>query len=640
MWGIGLILLLAAILRMGLPGLTEFKADEARLFTLALEMVETRTLAMRGIDSSVGFPNAPMSVWLYALPLFLWRHIYAATLFTGLLNTVAVAICYGFARRYWGARAAAIAALLFAVSPWAVLFSRKIWAQNLLPFFVILWGVSAVYGFIEGRSKFVAAHLLLLSVVVQIHFAGISLIPVTIILILLFWRRINWKSLFLGAVLGILTAAPFYLYLWRNGFSSAQLPSVGEAANRAISWAALQLAAMITVGSNIHSIAGPEAFQELLARLPDMRFVFWLWGGLWLLSFVYLLVSAGKERKSVPSQAVFVLLLWMLISTVFFLSWQSSPVVLHYFIPLLPAPYIAIGICLDQIWKKADSRWLTAFGLALVGISAVFQFWSAFAVILFVGRYATPGGFGAPAAHQLQAARHAKGMLASTDAVEILVMGEGEHPLLNEFPAVWQALLGDTPHRFVDAEKSALFPAMPAIALRSMADISEGDLYHNFTQSAHTVPYRQGESGIQLFYLPGNARQPQNAFDETHLLANWTRLLGYDSLQIDGEEAAWVIYWQAADNAASADYHIFNHLINGKGERVAQADAAAFSPLQWRAGDHIASHFTLPWSPTYPPPLKIRVGMYEFSTLEAVLLLDVAGNPYTDAIEIDVTPKP
>ena len=61
------ILLLAGVLRLGWPGLTEFKADEAGLLALALEMVQDHRLAWRGISSSVGFPNFPMSVWLYAL---------------------------------------------------------------------------------------------------------------------------------------------------------------------------------------------------------------------------------------------------------------------------------------------------------------------------------------------------------------------------------------------------------------------------------------------------------------------------------------------------------------------------------------------------------------------------------------------
>ena len=173
------ILILAGGLRMGWPGLTEFKADEAHLMSLALDMAERQHLPIRGLGSSVGLPNFPMSVWLYALPLMVWKHVYSATLFTGLLNTVAVLGCWWFVRRYWGPAAALVAALMYAVSPWAVLFSRKIWAQNLLPLFVMVWAISAALTFVEWRRRFILLHLLSLGVAAQLHFSAIVLIAAT-----------------------------------------------------------------------------------------------------------------------------------------------------------------------------------------------------------------------------------------------------------------------------------------------------------------------------------------------------------------------------------------------------------------------------------------------------------------------------
>ena len=108
-------MLLAGTLRMGWPAATEFKADEARLYALALDAATGAGLPLRGIGTSVGFPNFPLSVWLYALPLWVWPHPYSAVLFTGALNTLAVAACWWLARRVWGAPAALLAALLVGV---------------------------------------------------------------------------------------------------------------------------------------------------------------------------------------------------------------------------------------------------------------------------------------------------------------------------------------------------------------------------------------------------------------------------------------------------------------------------------------------------------------------------------------------
>ncbi len=170
------LLLLAGVVRLARPDLTEFKADEGRLLTLALATAGGEVVR-HGIASSVGFPNAPLSAWLYALPLLLWAHPYAATLFTGLLNTLAVGGVYWLARRYWGAPAALAAALLLAAGPWAILFSRKIWAQNLLPLFAVGWGIGGALAFVEGRRPFVVLHLLCLALAVQIHPAAAGLAP-------------------------------------------------------------------------------------------------------------------------------------------------------------------------------------------------------------------------------------------------------------------------------------------------------------------------------------------------------------------------------------------------------------------------------------------------------------------------------
>jgi len=185
------ILLLAGLLRMGWPGLTEFKQDEAHLYALALDLAEFKAFPWRGISSSVGLPNAPMSVYLYALPLFVWKSPLAATLFVGALNTASVALAYGMARRYWGPRAALISALLYAAAPWAVIYSRKIWAQDLLPLFVVGYIFSGLLAFVDSRSRWSVAHFVLLAVIIQIHFSGVALLPLTALLLLIFRRRVN-----------------------------------------------------------------------------------------------------------------------------------------------------------------------------------------------------------------------------------------------------------------------------------------------------------------------------------------------------------------------------------------------------------------------------------------------------------------
>ncbi|MCA9922824.1 MAG: glycosyltransferase family 39 protein, partial [Anaerolineales bacterium] len=288
-----LIVSITAVLRMGWPGITEFKADEARLMRLALEMANGATFPVRGISSSVGFPNFPMSVWLYALPLTVWQHPYAATLFTGLLNTLAVVGCYWLVRRYYGVEAALSAALMFAVSPWAIHHSRKIWAQNLLPFFVVGWGIAGVLAFIEKRPKWLVIHFLALAIAAQAHLAAFALVPVTGLLLLRFWRRVDWKWCAIGIGAVGVTVLPFAYYLLTAGQNFlAQNQNAGDVLPTVVrGWdiSALRYAWLLTSGQEIHALTGPTAFEAFLAKVPETLPVHWLWGaavvggvGVWL----------------------------------------------------------------------------------------------------------------------------------------------------------------------------------------------------------------------------------------------------------------------------------------------------------------------------------------------------------------------
>jgi hypothetical protein len=231
--------------------------------------------------------------------------------------------------------------------------------------------------------------------------------------------------------------------------------------------------------------------------------------------------------------------------------------------------------------------------------------------------------------------------LLDSGAGEVLIAGEGERPLVNDFPAEWDVLLRDIPHRFVDITHSALFPAEPVVVLldgRFEQPISTGDLYLESAAATHEVPLREGEGSYFVLSLPAEARpDPDIPVEPPLLLANWVNLLGYDLPRPTGNDTAvWQVHWRGGDNPDPANYQFFNHLIDSQGQRVSQVDAAAFDPAQWRAGDTVIGRFIMPWPDNTGDPLTMRVGMYRYPSLENVPLLDEAGNPYSDAAEFSL----
>lgn len=645
---LGAILLLAGVARLGWPGLTEFKADEGRLLLLSLEMANGGGLALRGISSSVGFPNFPMSVWLYALPSLVTSHPYGATLFTGLLSTVAVLGCYWLVARYWGARAGLLAALLLALNPWAILYSRKIWAQNLLPLFVMGWAMSGVLAFVEGRRRWLWLHLLLLAVAVEIHLAAVALVLPTAVYLIYFRRRIHWQDVAVGGVLGVLTAVPFLVYLWQrvevgSGALGASLVGSEVASNGGEGLRALYYVWLLATGREVYSLAGPEAFLTFVSKIPDVGSIHLLWTIFLLLGLVALVkpIREGETTASggtTPRREVsLMLLLWLVLPPLFFLFWRRWPIFTHYFISQLPVLAMVMGIgvgwLLKKSWMQAGTK--TAV-IAAVVVTSLVQLYVWLTLLFFVGSYATPGGFGVPLVRQLAAVEAAKRMMAEVGAGEVLVAGLGESPRLAEFPAVYDALLWGVGHRFVDVGAAAVFPAQTAVVLHDGAIDS---LYFSQAKAEEAIPLREGEPPLRVLLLPGGgAPGPQVAMEPVPIWTNWASLAGYSGPVVadGGETAVWQLHWHTGANPDPAEYHFFNHLLDGSGERVAQADGALFAPSQWRAGDVVVSRFVLPWPPDFAPPLTMRVGIYRYPSLENVPVFDVAGNVGGDAVEVGI----
>lgn len=630
---ISMILITAALLRIAFPGWTEFKADEARLLTLAWDMAEGQSFALRGISSSVGIPNFAASIWVYAVPLAFWKHVYAPTIFTGLLNTAAVGLTYWFVRRTWGRTPALVAALMFAVSPWAIIHSRKIWAQNLLPLFVVLWALSGVKSLIEKRPRWLIVHLLTALFAFQLHFSAVSLLFATAILLIWFWRSLRWSEVGLGIIGGGILSAPFLIYLSRSGQSLSTLlaTSTGEQVS-GWSWSAFTHTFRLFSGWQIHALAGPNAFQAYLDGVVSSwpAIIFWsllLLIGLWGLGRGNLPEGPMKpvhERGYRRFMAV-----WIVVPIVTFL-WFPTSVELHYFLPALPVLYIVAGIGFEKLF--ADSKW---WGIGLLLVSSAWQVYVWGALLLFLVTTSTPGGFGEPLRFQLAAVDYTRQLVQSGTIDEVLIAGTGEDPQIDGGAAVYDLHFRQTPHRFVDVTRSAVFPQEDSAVLVVPGRFSLAAAYDQLSSEVQRFPLRPDEGLITVYTLPGgSAPLMSQMLDPQPMLANFVSLLGHDPLNADGR---WRILWRVGV-PNEVDYHFFNHLQDGFGERIGQADEAAFAAGQWREGDVVLSQFLLSVPVSAQRPFIMRTGMYLYPSLENIPVLDEAANPQTDAVEFLLGP--
>ncbi len=209
------ILALAALLRFAYPGVNSFAGDEAHISLDALRMARGGEFVLAGQPSSVDIPFFPAGVWLFALPYAVSPDPLVATWFVSLISLSAVAGVWWLARR-WSTWAGLVAALYLAASPYAVFYGRSIWQPNLLAPLSLLWAITGYLGATRddrlGRLG-VGANVFLGLFVVQVHFAGIALVPATAYLFLRFrwWRRL--VPALIGAALALAAALPYVYYV-------------------------------------------------------------------------------------------------------------------------------------------------------------------------------------------------------------------------------------------------------------------------------------------------------------------------------------------------------------------------------------------------------------------------------------------
>ena len=109
-----IVLILAAVTRIGWPGLTEFKYDEAIILRHAMRLVREGVPPPVLTSSVANLPHPPLMAYIMALPLLIVRDPAFVVMFFGAMGVAAVWLTYRLGARYWNAHVGLIAAAMFA----------------------------------------------------------------------------------------------------------------------------------------------------------------------------------------------------------------------------------------------------------------------------------------------------------------------------------------------------------------------------------------------------------------------------------------------------------------------------------------------------------------------------------------------
>jgi len=402
------IVLLGGWLRFSRLDLMEFKSDERMLHSLALKQARGQW-QLYGLVSSTGLRNPPMAVYLFAIPALISSDPVALAVLPALLNTLAIALTYYLGRQFLSRGGALAAALLFAVAPWAVIESRKIWAQDLLPFFTILFFIFAFWWLREGRWRHALAMAVTLSVLNQIHYSSMALWPVVLFLL---WRRRSGrtlKHLAVGAALYAVLWAPFAVVILRgNAFETGEYRPVHASIRDTPS----HLASAMWWQAQLMGFGGFDSLLGIPSEGPlgAIRSSDWF-------SAAYMALILGGLTAAVlgfrKRYELGLLLLWFLLPTVLL---SIHRVMFHYFIVCWPVTFLLAALFGESVWQWARDRkssvtaWgapvavLIAFGLVVIAWEEVGVSRSLTDFVSAEG--GTPGEYGICYLQKLEVARY------------------------------------------------------------------------------------------------------------------------------------------------------------------------------------------------------------------------------------------
>ena len=345
---VGLIIVIALFLRLyRINEYMTFLGDEGRDVRIVRDLLRGN-LVFIGPQTSIGnMYLGPLYYYLIAPSLFLSRlNPVGPAIFNALLGTLTVFLTYLFGKNWFGKQAGLLAALLFAVSPVAIIYSRSSWNPNPMPLFALIsiWGIGEVWQ--KKSFKWLPWVGVAFALALQMHYLGLLLFPVIFLLWFFTYQKnkgdktttaVFFKKTLWGVILFLVLMSPLLLFDIKHqgqnlGAFRAFFADRQTTINLNPARSDRYLPAVQSVVSEL--LLGRELSYSIQAAL--IIFVISLWA----------LYALSRHRNALK-----LTLVWIFFG-ILGLGIYKQHVYAHYFGFLFPAVYILAGFELNFLWTK------------------------------------------------------------------------------------------------------------------------------------------------------------------------------------------------------------------------------------------------------------------------------------------------
>lgn len=404
-WEVYLILLVACFLHYYQLGITEFDEDQSTLFGMARNAVLHGLLPATSNLGSLRTAHLPLAIFLFMFPASISANPLGGAILVASLNVVAALLTYVFVRRYFGRVAGTVAALLFATASAPFGYSRFIWQPTMLAPFIVLFFFSLFWGVVERRKGWLFPALLLFGILVQLHESMVFLAVPLLLAVLFAPATIRWRDLALGLLSLLILFSTYIAYLFLTHFMDISTLLSAPKQRAYFDSTALTYYRDFFSPYSAHAIpSDPHTLvYQLLPVLTWLRrFMLLLVIGGFVTALVMIALGfsflSGKRtasgeggvmgeiaaRKTSPWRrlvqwwsnllpsplacGLILLLVWQLVFLLV-LAWHSPavPLIFHYFLALMPGPFILVGVFIGVLsdWLRSQRQWWSNARFAL-----------------------------------------------------------------------------------------------------------------------------------------------------------------------------------------------------------------------------------------------------------------------------------
>lgn len=333
-----LVVLFSSLLfRVTNLNLIEFKTDEAVNLLLTARPVLHHALPPGGTVSSIGVLNPPLFNYLLTPLALLTLDPKAFSLLIALVNSFAIAFFYLIVKNYYGQIIAFTSSILFAFSPWAIIYSRKIWEQDLLvPIFVILF--YSTHKILKDKKEVFWLPLTLFSlVVIQLHQVVVLFIALVTIFVIFLKPKLNLKYILIGTILGLLPLLPYLGYEIKYGYPDfkavfSSQSKLGNERSPQLFLRPLQITGQgyinFELGPNLDTLVKKFPFMKEIRTIFYLEYILILIGG-------FLCLKKFKDLRFLSIPAIILPFLYFILKIEPFM---------HYYIIVLPILFLFLGI--------------------------------------------------------------------------------------------------------------------------------------------------------------------------------------------------------------------------------------------------------------------------------------------------------